>query len=193
MKGCRALSDKEISRVSQAFTGVYALRNRALFVTGVKTGFRISELLSLRVWDVYQYGQILPSASVRKRSMKGRREGRCVPLHRDAQKALAAWIQELSQRQVITRNTPLFSGAKFPERPITRVQAWSVLMQAFDRCGITGQLGTHVMRKTFAKRAHERVGHDLLKTQAALGHANISNTVKYLSFDRADVDAAILA
>ena len=52
MKGCRALTADEVARVSQAFRGTYAVRDRALFVLRIKTGLRIAELPSLRVGDV---------------------------------------------------------------------------------------------------------------------------------------------
>ena len=48
MKGTRPLNNDEIRRVSAAFTGTYERRNRSLFMIGVSTGGRISELLSLR-------------------------------------------------------------------------------------------------------------------------------------------------
>ena len=54
MKGTRPLDNDEIRRVSGCFTGTYEVRNRGLFMLGVSTGGRISELLSLRVGDVYQ-------------------------------------------------------------------------------------------------------------------------------------------
>ena len=54
MKGTRPLDNHEIRRVSAAFTGTYEIRNRALFIIGVSTGGRISELLSLTIGDVYQ-------------------------------------------------------------------------------------------------------------------------------------------
>jgi integrase len=56
MQGCRPLSEEEISQVTQAFDGPFALRNQALLLLDVRTGYRISELLSLRVGDVYQRG-----------------------------------------------------------------------------------------------------------------------------------------
>ena len=57
MKGTRPLNNDEIRRVSTAFTGTFEVRNRALFMLGVSTGGRISELLSLRIADVYQNGK----------------------------------------------------------------------------------------------------------------------------------------
>src|SRR5687767_8066268 len=52
MKGCRALTEAEVALVQRSFGGTYAARDKALFLLGVKSGFRISELLSLRVADV---------------------------------------------------------------------------------------------------------------------------------------------
>ena len=51
MKGTRPLNNDEIRRVSAAFTGTYEARNRGLFMIGVPTGGRISELPSLQIGD----------------------------------------------------------------------------------------------------------------------------------------------
>jgi site-specific recombinase XerD len=58
---------------------------------------------------------------------------------------------------------------------------------------ISGTLGTHTMRKTFANKVHVLLGRDLVKTQRALGHKNVSSTVSYLSFLEEEIDEAILA
>ena len=52
MKGTRPLDNNEIRLVSACFTGTYEVRNRGLFMLGVSTGGRISELLSLTIGDV---------------------------------------------------------------------------------------------------------------------------------------------
>ena len=54
MKGTRPLDNTEIRRVSACFDSTYEARNRGLFLLGVSTGGRISELLSLRIGDVWQ-------------------------------------------------------------------------------------------------------------------------------------------
>lgn len=54
MKDTRPLDNDEIRRVSASFTGTFEGRNRSLFMMGVSTGGRISELLNLRIRDVYQ-------------------------------------------------------------------------------------------------------------------------------------------
>ena len=53
MKGTRPLDNDEIRRVSAAFTGTFEVRNRGLFMLGVSTGGRISELLNLRIGNMF--------------------------------------------------------------------------------------------------------------------------------------------
>ena len=58
MKGTRPLDNSEIQLVSTCFDGnPFEHRNRGLFMLGVSTGGRISELLSLTIGDVYQSGK----------------------------------------------------------------------------------------------------------------------------------------
>ena len=54
MKGTRPLDNDEIRLVSACFTGAFEARNRSLFLLGVSTGGRISELLGLQIGDVWQ-------------------------------------------------------------------------------------------------------------------------------------------
>jgi integrase len=99
MKGCRPLTEPEVEILQQRFGGVYAARDRALFLLGVKSGFRISELLSLRVGDVSQHGRLVERVTVQRRHMKQKLEGRTVLLHPEAKAALATWLCQLSHHE----------------------------------------------------------------------------------------------
>lgn len=193
MKGCRPLTDNEVAAVVASFSGPYAVRDRALFLLGVRSGFRISEILSLRVGDLVQRGQMVERVSVARRFMKKRVEGRSVLLHPEAKAALAVLLAELRSAGQVTDETFVFQSRKGDNQPISRVQAWRILNGSFEGNALTGKLGTHSMRKTFANRVYERLGRDLVRTQRALGHRNINSTVQYLSFREEDIDAAILA
>lgn len=187
MKGCIPLSESQIASVSS----VLPIRDRALFLTGVRTGFRISELLSLRLCDVWDGSQVRQSIAVRSASMKGNASGRCVALHAEAREALMGLI---SSSDIKSHDAPLFASRK--GGALDRKSAWRILSQAFKAAGIQGlqgQLGTHSMRKTFAANVYKRLGKDLVKTQRALGHRNIQSTAQYLSFDESEITAAILA
>lgn len=192
MKGCRYLLDAEVEAVLGAFCGPYALRDRALFLLGVKSGFRISELLSLRLLDVMRAGRLLDRVSVARRNMKKKVEGRTVLLHPEVRAALEVWIEELRAQGYMTSDTFVFQSRKGRNGALSRVQAYRILQAAYERAGVEGQTGTHSMRKTFANNIHDKLGRDLLKTQKALGHRNINSTVSYLSFRQEEIDEAIL-
>lgn len=193
MKGCRPLSDDEIKAVLASFAGDAALRDRAMFLLGLRSGFRISELLSLTLGGLIQSGQIVDRVSVARRHMKKRLEGRTVVLHPEAKAALELWLADLSAAGHTSPDTFAFRSRKGKNAPISRIQAWRLLHAHYAAAGLAGKLGTHTMRKTFANKVYERLGRDLVRTQRALGHLNINSTVQYLSFREEDIDAAILA
>jgi len=186
MRGMRPLTDSEIAQVGQEL----GTRDRAFFLLGIRTGFRVSELLSLRVADIVNAGEVAQSVSVKRRAMKGKTEGRTVPLHPEARAALAAWVRELRSLGAVAES-PLFMSRE--GGAISRGQAWHILASAYQRAGVFGRVGTHGLRKTFASRVYERLGHDLIRTQKALGHKAITSTVAYLSFAESEVNDAILA
>jgi integrase len=183
----------EVEVMQRSFGGRYAARDKALFLLGVKSGFRISELLSLRVGDVYQHGRVVERVTVQRRHMKKKIEGRTVLLHPEAKTALATWLMTLQQTRGLTPDTCVFLSRKGENRPIGKIQAWKILQEAARTNELTGKLGTHAMRKTFADRVYRQLNHDLVKTQRAMGHKNINSTVAYLSFAEEEIDAAILA
>lgn len=191
MKGCRALSDQEIQQVVASFSGKNALRNRCLVTLGIKSGFRISELLSLKVGAVWQMGQVVERVTVDRRHMKKRQEGRTVLLHPDAGAAVGLLVEKLKGKATFGPQTYLFQSQKGPNRPLSRVGAWLVLKKVFARTQVTGKTGTHSLRKTFADRIYGRLGNDLVKTQRAMGHRNIQSTISYLGFRESEIDQAI--
>lgn len=177
--------------MQKSFGGHYAVRDRAIFVTGRFTGERISAILRLKVGDVIQSGRVADAITYRRSSRKGKVEGRTVKLHPEAKAALTAWINQLAKDTVLTADDYVFQSRK-GKGPLGRVQFYRILKEAADANELTGKVATHSMRKTFADRVYEALGHDIFRTQKALGHRNINSTIQYLSFKEADIDAAIL-
>jgi integrase len=91
MKGTRPLDNDEIRRVSTCFTGTFATRNRGLFMLGVSTGGRISELselLSLTIGDVYQNRRAVTDLLYDRSIVKGGEVSRAVPVNTDGMRAI---------------------------------------------------------------------------------------------------------
>jgi len=77
--------------------------------------------------------------------------------------------------------------------PITRVQAYRIIQNAARKNGLTGKIGNHSLRKSFADRIYEKLNRDLVRTQKALGHKWITSTTAYLSFKEEEIEEAILS
>ena len=198
MKGTRPLDNDEIRRVSTCFTGTFAVRNSGLFMLGVSTGGRISELLSLRIGDVYQNGRAVSDLLFDKSIVKGGEVSRAVPMNvdgRDAIQDLIDWHREKYGTLAPTR--PLFpSRNKNGSVAMNRQTAHDMLKTAFMDAGLNGKLATHSLRKSFAQRVYEESG-DIYLVQELLGHRNIATTQKYIGMNyataRETVEAMALA
>ena len=192
MKGTRPLDNDEIRRVSACFTGTYEARNRGLFLLGVSTGGRISELLSLTIGDVYQNRRAVTDLLFDKSIVKGGEVSRAVPVNIDGRQAIDSLIEwHREQYQNTEPSRPLFpSRQKSGTVPMHRQTAHDILKTAFTGAGLNGKLATHSLRKSFAQRVYDQGG-DIYLVQELLGHKNISTTQRYLGVNYADARAAV--
>ena len=192
MKGTRPLDNDEIRRVSTCFTGTFATRNRGLFMLGVSTGGRISELLSLRIGDVYQNRKPVSDLLYSKSIVKGGEVSRSVPVNADGRKAIDELVNwHRRHYSSIASKRPLFpSRHKSGSVPMHRQTAHAILKTAFIEAGLNGHIATHSLRKSFAQRLYDKTG-DIYMVQELLGHRNISTTQEYLGVNYADAKAAV--
>lgn len=192
MKGTRPLNNNEIRLVSACFDGTYEVRNRGLFLLGVSTGGRISELLSLRIGDVWQNGKPVSDLLYDKSIVKGGEVSRAVPVNTDGMRAiddLICWHR--TQYRTARANRPLFPSRNGNGRKrMTRRAAHNVLKTAFIAAGLNGHLATHSLRKSFAQRLYEQTG-DIFACQEMLGHKSVATTQKYLGVNYANVRDAL--
>lgn len=199
MRGCRPLTGDEVRRALDLLRGSrLALRNRALVQLGIYTGFRISELLSLRVGDVIRDGRVLERVRVERRSMKGKRSSRDVPLNERARAALAEWLPVLYRWRDAGPDLYLFQSAKGGR--LSRRQAARIVARLARTLHMPPRIGTHSLRKTFARAVYDnacacwRPGLELpiRVVMKALGHRSVDVTEHYLGLDMEAVDAAVL-
>ena len=192
MKGTRPLDNDEIRSVSTCFTGTFEVRNRGLFMFGVSTGGRISEMLSLQIGDVYQNGSAVTDLLFEKSIVKGGEVSRAVPVNVDGRQAIDKLVEWHRDRYQNTENDrPLFpSRQKSGTLPMHRQTAHDILKTAFTAAGLNGKLATHSLRKSFAQRVYEQSG-DIFLVQELLGHKNVSTTQRYLGVNYASARAAV--
>ena len=188
MKGTRPLDNAEIRKVSEAFSGTFAIRNRSLFMLGVSVGGRISELLALKVKDVWQNSKPVKDLLFDRNIVKGSEVSRAVPVNADGRAAIEALIAwHTQQYTAINATRPLFPSRKGKGmKPMTRIAAHNVLKPAFEAAGLNGKLGTHSLRKSYAQRLYEQTN-DIYAVQEMLGHKSVVTTQRYLGVNYASV------
>lgn len=194
----RPFAESEFSTISAYFSAAGKTRNLLLLKLGCGSGYRISELLALRVRDVWTGTEVARELTIARRNLKGGRgayhrsvRGRRVPL--------AEPVREAIREHLVTIGTDspdraLFSTTFAKGEPMDRSAVFRVLTEACRRCGIdTTRISTHSLRKTFVGRIYKASNHDLIATQRIVGHTSPATTARYLETDSAQLDALMLA
>jgi len=156
-----------------------ALRDRALLEVLYGTGARISEAVGLDVDDLDTV-----DAVVRLRG-KGGKE-RVVPIGRYALDAVDAYLvrgrpELISTGKVISTGSTTKAGALFLNARggrLSRQSAWSILVKAAERAGVTADVSPHTLRHSFATHLLDG-GADVRVVQELLGHASVTTTQIY--------------
>ena len=140
------------------------LRDRAMLETLYATGLRVSELVTLKTFEVNLDANVIRVVG------KGSKE-RLVPLGEEA----AHWIsQYLKTRN--TKSSALFVTAR--RAGMTRQAFWHLIRRYGARAIPGKKLSPHVLRHAFATHLINH-GADLRVVQLLLGHADISTTQIY--------------
>jgi integrase/recombinase XerD len=154
------------------------LRDRALLEVLYGTGARISEAVGLDVDDLdLPPGE--PGGTVLLRG-KGGKE-RLVPLGSYARTAVEAYLTRSRPGLVSTGPTSGPAGALFLNSRggrLSRQSAWTVLVRAAERAGVTADVSPHTMRHSFATHLLDG-GADVRVVQELLGHASVTTTQIY--------------
>ncbi len=148
-----------------------ALRDRALLEVLYGTGARISEAVGLDVDDIDTH-----DATVLLRG-KGSKE-RLVPIGSFALEAVDGYLTR-SRPALATSASPtgaLFLNARGGR--LSRQSAWTVLVKAAERAGVTVDVSPHTLRHSFATHLLEG-GADVRVVQELLGHASVTTTQIY--------------
>lgn len=116
----------------------------------------------------------------------------------ELRRALESWIGHMRSRWAMTPDLPLFlsreNNADGTARALSRHTARRIIHTTFARASIAndGRLGTHTLRKTWARHVYGNSGNDIMVLRAALHHSDVSITQKYLEADETAVEAAIM-
>jgi len=151
-------------------------RNRAMLEVLYSSGLRVSELVDLRMSNVYFDIGFLRVIG------KGNKE-RLVPCGKDALKFLKSYIEEIRVHVPIQEGFDSYVFLNRRGKKLTRVMVFIVIKDLAERTGLRKSISPHTFRHSFATHLIEG-GADLRAVQEMLGHESITTTEIYTHLDR---------
>ncbi len=154
-------------------------RNRAMLEVLYSSGLRVSELVDLKLNNVYFDVGFLRVIG------KGNKE-RLVPIGRDAMKFTNIYIEEIRGKSPHKSPQKGHEAVVFLNRngrKLTRVMMFTIIKNLAKTVGLNKTISPHTFRHSFATHLIEG-GADLRAVQEMLGHESITTTEIYTHLDR---------
>ncbi|NJN26511.1 MAG: site-specific tyrosine recombinase XerD [Cyclobacteriaceae bacterium] len=151
-------------------------RNRAMLETLYSSGLRVSELINLKINQVYFDIGFLRIVG------KGNKE-RLVPIGKEAIKYIRIYMEEIRVHTAIQPGYENYVFLNRRGRGLTRVMVFTLIKNLAKKAGIQKSVSPHTFRHSFATHLVEG-GADLRAVQEMLGHESITTTEIYTHLDR---------
>jgi len=171
------LSEQEINRLISAIdlSKVEGERNRAMLETMYSCGLRVSELIDLKISDLFFEEGFIKIVG------KGNKE-RFVPIHSSAQNYIMLYINEIRSHLSIKKG---FQDTLFLNRrgkSLSRQMIFMILKALAIKINLNKKISPHTFRHSFATHLLKN-GADLRAIQQMLGHESITTTEVYVHLD----------
>lgn len=150
-------------------------RDNLLFLVGINTGLRISDILQLKVSDVDGQHLVLREKKTGKR--------RFIPINDELRQYFRQFCKGRHGSEF------LFQSREGVNRPLTTCMAYRIMREAAAANGLQ-HIGTHTLRKTFGYHLYQQTKDSALVCEI-LGHSDPSITKRYIGIDQDNVDAAL--
>ncbi|MNK58288.1 Tyrosine recombinase XerD [compost metagenome] len=151
-------------------------RNRAMLETLYGCGLRVSELISLKISDLFFDEGFI------KITGKGNKE-RFVPIGSLTQKYIGIYRGSVRSNLNIKKEAEdtLFLNRRGNQ--LTRAMVFTIIKDLAQKMGLKKSISPHTLRHSFATHLLEN-GADLRSIQLMLGHESITTTEIYVHLDR---------
>lgn len=151
-------------------------RNRALLETLYSCGLRVSEIITLKISDLFfEEGFI-------KITGKGSKQ-RFVPIAKSTQKYIKLYKESDRNRLVVAKGheDTLFLNRR--GKQLTRAMIFTIIKTLAIKIDLRKNISPHTLRHSFATHLLQN-GADLRSIQMMLGHESITTTEIYVHLDR---------
>ncbi|MEI4651914.1 tyrosine-type recombinase/integrase [Bacillus cereus] len=150
-------------------------RDYILFLTGINTGLRVSDLLQIETQTILKLKR-------KKRKEFKIKEGKT---KKERMINLTPIFDEVYNYAQTLKSAWLFPSRK-KDKPISKIQAYRQLQKAGDFADVES-IGTHTMRKTFGYWFYKETK-DVAMLQEILNHSTPQITLKYIGINKEEKD-----
>lgn len=175
---------EDIAQMKNYFEGRGEWRNYALFVLGINTALRISDLLILKWDDVYDFRQRSFRRHLKVIEKKTKKKN-IIALNKSVIEALEKYLEH--DADTFEPGNYIFSRRSSINEPIKRNRAYTIIRQAAVKNNIEGVICCHSLRKTFGYHAW-RAGIPSAIIMDIFNHSSLEITKRYLSIDQDERD-----
>ena len=178
---------KKIAQIKNLLRGQRRYRDLLLFVVGINTALRISDLLELQISHFLEKNLRTKGRFWIKEQKRGKRHE--VVINNSIKQALT---ESLKAYPGVDNNPDNYvfinTKTKTYAEPIKRGQAWKFITNICQDVGLQGNYGTHSLRKTWGYHARMQ-GVDLALIMHKLNHESIAYTKRYLGITDDELQA----
>ena len=160
-------------------------RNRAIIETLYGCGLRVSELVTLKLSQLFIEERYIIVQG------KGNKQ-RLVPISAVAIEQITLYLEQTRSRQVAQRGSEDILFLNRRGAMLTRQMIFHIIKQLCELAGIRKVISPHTLRHSFATHLLEG-GANLRAIQQMLGHESITTTEVYVHIDRSRLHDEILA
>ena len=151
-------------------------RNKAILETLYGCGLRVSELVNLKISNIYFDEEFIKVVG------KGDKE-RLVPISGSALKQIDIYLNQVRNHVKIAKGFEDFVFLNRSGKSLTRVMIFTIIKQLTEKAGLKKTISPHTFRHSFATHL-VNAGADLRAVQDMLGHVSITTTEIYMHLDR---------
>lgn len=174
---------RKISQIKNLLRGREQYRNLLLFVVGINTALRISDLLQLQAGHFFSSsGQIKKRFTISEQKRGKRHE---VFINESMRNALIEYQKQFPHIPANPNNYLFFNPTT--KQQIKRGQAWKFISSICRDVGLQGKFDTHSLRKTWGYHARMN-GVDLALIMFKLNHNSIAYTKRYLGITNDEIE-----
>lgn len=150
-----------------------------MFKFGLNTGLRISDIIPIKVEDIFNSKSAFRDYLVIKEKKTGKEKK--IKINSALRDEIDSYLKSRQNRT----NSYLFYSAKGDH--ISRIQAYRVLKEAADCCGIEN-FGTHSLRKTWGYWTYRLSKYNVGLIMDTFNHSSQSITLRYIGVNQDQKD-----